>query len=603
MAENVFKNPIRCKEIVEMVVDSVNSIKNARRGREEIWDDCYKIYRLIHKHKIYQGRSNIFVPEGFEQVETISPRLLLSVIGNAQYFGVKPRSPQVTEEQAKVVGKIIEVQLERAGFIWRLLNFIRQMTIYGRGRAKFYWRREEGFVTKKVTAPGGLIPERGREIHFSGPFFKTVDPFNLFEDLYAESIGGASGCSFVVEKMFVDESQILKGIKSENPWYRGITEQKLKELPGIEEALDLSPEQRERAMATGVDLASYRPSKRKRHLLYEFWGEYDLDEDGFPEQCVLTVLDKEVLIRAESNPFWHGEIPYLDCPYIPCDGELEGIGVIEPIRYLQYELNDTHNQLMDLKTLILNCMWLIDENAGIRTEDLKMRQGGVIRTNDMNGIQALRPPDFTQAGYNGLALLEKQIKATNAATDPLMGIPTAGRQTATEVASLIREGNVRISIAGRLLKERVLKRLLRMAYSMNQQLLDEEVVVYLGGEPRVVSPNMIYGDLEFEALSLDDLGEREIKQQQLVSFFSIAARYTPQIIPLIIKEIWDGFNFKGTEEIDRALQTMVGPQAPGVGGALGAGVPLGDITSLYDLLKNRGVPGGLGGPGKEVRPK
>ena len=612
-APEVIRDEIKNRDIVEMVCDYVETIKSARSAREVAWDDCYKIYRLIHKHQTYIGRSNIFVPEGFEQVEAIAPRVLLSVISASQYFQVKPRGAFTSELKAKIVGKTLEWQLQRAGFFWRLLNFVKQMAIYGRGRAKMYWKVQDRLYTTMVGSnqvplvnpstgeiigvQNGFVQEKKTRIDFSGPFFRTVDPFMLYDDPMGDCINGPTSGAFEIEKIFCDMNHLKIGVD------KGVYHlpDKLDTIPSIDVKEEMTTEQLDRAAASGADIRNFQAKRgMRRWMLYEYWGRYDLDGDGYEEECVLTVLNKNLLIRAEANPFWHGKRPYIDCPYISLDGEIEGIGAIEPISGLQYELNDTHNQLMDNKTLINNCMWLMDENSKINPADLLMRPGGIVRTQEMDGLAALRPTDFTQAGFNGLALLKKQIQETNAVGQPMLGIPSAGRQTATEFSGLVQEGSIRIGLVGKMIKERVLKEVLSMAHSMNEQLLDQRITIMLGGEPQNVERETVFGDYEMEALGVDDIGERSIKQQQLVSFFSIAAQYTPQILPMIIKKIWEGFNFKGTEDVDRVIEQMA-PMLNQLSPAGSPGAAAGGPTTMADLLKNRTAQGGPGSSIREVR--
>ena len=606
--EDIFKNTKLLDAARDMVVDLQSQVASIRKNREELWDDCYKVYRQVHKTQAYKGRSNIYIPSGFQAVENLSPRIILSLFASNPFFSLKPRQGSANV-QAWAYGKVMEAQFEKGQFFWNMLNFVKQQGIYGRGRAKVYWREEDRLYTCREMHPGPVVdPITGQMIGvrseiqavqkrrsvFSAPFFRTVDPFMLYEDPWASAINGPDACSFVIEKIFQDDNHIKDW--ENRGFYKNL--QNIGDIEKMNPIEELTATQIARAEATGIYIQNYLPKQpKKKYVLFEYWGAFDINEDGIDEECCITVLNKKRVIRLEVIPFWHGMKPYLDCPYIPLDGELEGIGIIEPIRDLVYEENDTHNQVMDNKTLILNCMWLMDENAGIRPSDLKMRPGGIIRTRDMGGLQPLRPSDFTAAGYNAFALLQKLIKEATGSTDPIMGVPTAGRQTATEISTLVGQGSLRTKLVNMLLEERVIKPYLMMAFSLNQQLLTQPVQVETDkGEIIEITRDKIYGEYDIKPMGISDIGQEQVKNNQMIGFFNLAAQYAPQIIPFVLEKIWQGFDFRDSETISKMLSEAAGPLAARPASERVLPENMAGMGSIADILKNvprAGGPTGL----------
>lgn len=568
----------REKQVVDFVVQTRDTIKTARREREKIWLECYNIYRQMHQHQAYQGRANIYLPSGFTSVETIAPRLILGVFGTMPYIKLVPRR-NGTEDRARKISHLLQLQADQAEFFWHFLNFIKQMCIYGRGRGKVWWERKhrdvirKGLVSKMRTNPmTGMEetyqdygPVNAAEMKFDGPRFRTVDPFRFFEDMEASSISEGF-CQ--IENIIKSESALKE---AERNGYYGNMEGIDKFKSSGRDAY--SSEEIERMKATGIDLQGVYDFENKYNLS-EYWGLFDIEQKGIKEECKITVLGDKKLICIEKNQFWHKDRPYVDCPYIPVDQEMDGIGILEPVKHLIYEQNDTHNQVMDNKTMIMNTMWLIDENAGIRSSDLKMRPGGVIRTRDMKGLQALRPPDFTSAGYQAFGLMERLIKESTGATNPMIGTSSSGDQTATEINSLISEGNVRNKMTLKLIEERAIKRIFKLWYSMDEQLMNRMTFskVIENGIPQdiQINPEDIYGDYDFEPQGAMTIQQESVKNQQKIAFFNIAAKAAPQVVPFLLVSIWKDMDQRGGEQLERMFQmnplATTGLVPPGSGG-------------------------------------
>lgn len=575
------ENTDRQRRAVNYIRDYREAIKDSRRLREEIWLECYNIYRQQHQHNAYEGRARIYLPSGFVAVETIAPRLILGLMGQLPFIKVVPRR-NATADRAKKISKLLDIQADQAELFWNILAFVKQMTIYGRGRGKTWWDRRVKKVMRKGLIPKvrtndfgqvetyqeyGGVPEE--QMKFDGPRFRTVDPFRLFEDDMPDQIADRH-CQ--IERMVKRETSLADWEKA--GYYgnlKGIDQYKSsgRELYSYQEI--------QRMQAQGISVDNLKTSEG-RYDVSEYWGLFDIHDDGNLVECKLTTLADQRLICIEPNPFWHNDRPYLDCPYIPLDQELDGIGILEPIRSLVYEQNDTHNQVMDNKTLMLNNMWLMDENAHVRISDLKSRPGGVVRTKDMKGLVALRPPDFTSAGYQAFVLLERLQKEATGATNPMIGVGSAGEQTATEVNSLISEGNVRNRLTLKLLEERLVKPLIKKWYSMDEQLFSRAIYtkVIEGGTEMdlLISPNDVYGDYDFEPQGAMSMQAESVKNQQKIAFFSIAAKFAPQVVPFLLTQIWKDMDQRGGEELEKLFvqypQLTTGLVPPGQPGPVGA---------------------------------
>lgn len=67
----------------------------------------------------------------------------------------------------------------------------------------------------------------------------------------------------------------------------------------------------------------FRDAMRKRIVAYEYWGFWDINDDGEMHPFVATWIGN-TLIRMELNPFPDGKLPFVLVPYLPVKRELYG---------------------------------------------------------------------------------------------------------------------------------------------------------------------------------------------------------------------------------------------------------------------------------------
>jgi len=163
------------------------------------------------------------------------------------------------------------------------------------------------------------------------------------------------------------------------------------------------------------------------------------------QNMLFTVVNDKYIIRAEKNPY--GIFPYERVAPLHVPGEFYGISVPEIIQYLQYEQNEKRNQLLDASKLAVNPIWTVVQNSilgAYRNQDIPMEPGTMI---DVSMEGAISPLQFNfqslMAGMDDLKLNRQDMNDALGVFDYNRGSPRPGDQTATEIVSLINEGNMR----------------------------------------------------------------------------------------------------------------------------------------------------------------
>ena len=520
----------------------------------------YELYKLHQSNKHYNGLANIFVPETLRAVETVALNLYKAVTGAPPWFSYEGRD-ETDKPGALAMTQLVEYQMDENNFDARLMDSLRQMAITGLTVRKMLWdyqetrRKRENLRTQTEldVITGKPVEKKSKETKDQFETIRdvwTFDPVDLLTFHIADintPYNDIQKSKWIAEQYKVDKQWIRDRVKK--TWVTDmqmpILESVLSEHTGMSSnSADLV---RRRSSSSGFTMSE----KNENNIeIIERWGlvpaEWVHDKDEMEKlglekddmvEGVIVVANRKILLKLEANPFWHGQKPYLSCPYIPNENEFAGIGVCQIGEKLQEELNDTRNQTMDNKTLILMTMWLKSRASGIKNSDLRVRPQGVIQTNDMTGLQPLRPPVLTGVGVNIEAVIKEDLRQSVGASSNLQGISQAGVNTATEAVTLNREAMGRLFATAALYGKLVLKPMLLMAEYMNYQYYDREKMIKVIGPQGVKfekkGPDDIrgYKDIIIN-LAIENEDSPSVKRQQLLQLLTIMQQMLPEQIQM-----------------------------------------------------------------------
>lgn len=222
----------------------------------------------------------------------------------------------------------------------------------------------------------------------------------------------------------------------------------------------------------------FRDEPRKKIIVHEYWGFYDMNEDGIAEPIV-CVWANDVIIRLESNPYPDQKIPFLVVPFISVPHQMQGEANAEL-------LSDTQKvKTAILRGIIDNMAQSTNAQKGIKkgTLDVVNRKRFLNGDNfEFNGT----PNDFFEGNYNEIpgsafnmfTLMNNEaesmtgIKSFNQGINgnSLGGTATGARGAMDATAT--RRLNIVRNIA-----ENLVKPLLRRWMTYNTEFLDATQVV------------------------------------------------------------------------------------------------------------------------------
>jgi len=284
---------------------------------------------------------------------------------------------------------------------------------------------------------------------------------------------------------------------------------------------------------------TFTDDPRKKMIVYEYWGNYDINNDGIVESIVCAWIGNEI-IRLESNPYPDDKPPFLIVPLNSVPFQMHGEADAEYI---------SDNQ--KIKTAITR--GIIDNMAQSNNAQKGIKKGALDAINkrrflsgqnfEFNGTKG----DFFDGSYNQipgsafdmLALQNNEIESITATKSFSGGISgNSLGATATGVRGALDATSTRRLNVVRNIAENLIKPLMRKWMSYNSKFLEEEEVVRITNSEFVtVKRDDLDGriDIDIEVSTAED---NAAKAQEL-SFMLQTGQQTmnPEEVRIIRAEI------------------------------------------------------------------
>lgn len=230
----------------------------------------------------------------------------------------------------------------------------------------------------------------------------------------------------------------------------------------------------------------FTDTPRKKIVVYEYWGNYDIDGDGIAEAVVCAWVN-DVIIRLQTNPYPDKKPPFLVVPFNSVPFNIHGEANAELIG---------DNQ--KVKTAVIR--GIIDNMAQSNNGQVAMRKGSLDPLNRSKFISGKNfeyngnPTDFWQGNYNAIpnsafdmiGLMNNEIESITG-TKSFSGGINAGSLggTATGARGALDATAVRRMNLVRNVAENLVKPLIRKWMSYNSEFLEDEEIVRITNEEYV----------------------------------------------------------------------------------------------------------------------
>ena len=283
----------------------------------------------------------------------------------------------------------------------------------------------------------------------------------------------------------------------------------------------------------------FEDKARKKVLVYEYWGNYDVNNDGITEQIVCAWVG-DTIIRLEDNPYPDKKPPFIVVPFSSIPFQMYGEALAE---------NIGDNQ--KVKTAITR--GVIDNMAKSNNGQIGIRLGALDLANRKKFLQGKNfefkgtPADFWQGSFNQipgsvfdmLQLMNNEIESqtgVNAFSKGLTGNSLGSSATAARGmldATALRRLHLVRNIA-----ENLVKPLMRKWMAYNSEFLEEEEVVRVTNEEYVpVRRDDLEGKVDID-ITISTYEEANARSQELGFMLQTLGNSIPfELTQLILSEI------------------------------------------------------------------
>ena len=431
------------KDALQCVLDDFIAAETARSDHESDWDRYFRKYSCILDKGKYPWRSKVFDPEAYAMIETICPRITNTLLGGAEVFGIKPTGNEDVQK-AENTERLLNYQADRMNLYEVGGEGFKEALIYGTGLWKLRWCKE--FEPRYETVPrqqavqdengNPMVDDMGMPqmeivedykkswvVVYDNPKLDRVDIKALYPDPLADSVESAR---YMIHR-FYRSRDYLKKKKLEGIYkWDG-------EIPATPSASTSDSRESDKKNAERTTVV-FNDKQLDDVELLERWGLFDIDGDGYLEECVITVANRSTVLRVEYNKLPGAHKPFIRYTPIPIPGSFYGMSSIQPIDSITDALNDRTNQIGDAINLTINPMYKKVRWSEIDDDDCVSRPGGVIEMNSLGDLEPLALPAFPPAAFGEISRFEGKIQKASGVFDVARGTGDPNAPATTTIA-------------------------------------------------------------------------------------------------------------------------------------------------------------------------
>lgn len=569
--------------------------------------EVYECWLSVSKSQI--NRANLRLPYAYLIVETETPTIASKFLNFKPPFKLKGRNAVDMQWEDKLTD-FYAMQFEQMRFPSKLVPFLKSASIRGTSVAKIPYKYKEQVVSKRTTTidPMYGIPitqkTKTLDVVYDGPDFEFIPLVDFFPDWTVRTPADIESMRGVVHRTWKTMSELRGGEKrTEADGSKVGVYEKLDELDisiqrkGIDAWGDpyYKSDFANRATDKDVDI------KKKPIELWEYWGLFDVNDNGQFVEYIITVANGDVVVRCQENFYDYKLKPFAAAVNVPLEGEFYGASELFAIKGSIKEATALRNARLDQINLAVNRQWIVDRAAGINARALYSRPNGIIWANDIRGITPLPPPEVPASAFREVQELGSEIQTT-AASSSGPSLQEAGKvfgRSATGASMVSNISNSRSGLKAKYIAETFMRSMVRIIMMTNAQFVTDQQWVR-SNDPNTQNPftalpsEAFHTDYDFEIVAGFDADPADDLQrlQTAMPIFQTAEQSQPGVIK------WDVFfqqfgrdlfgrevkKFTRTPEEMAQMQAQgmaaqqagnqqIGAQAPQPNAALGPAMP------------------------------
>ncbi len=486
------------------------------------------------KDSPWDGASDVGIPIDAFTIEGLLPRFLKVCYGSKPIAWIRGTGKSDVPK-APVVQEALNYQLTRMIKIYRRMKLIfKTVVMEGDGFAKCVWERKTRPFNKVVR---NLQDPRTGELLLDPT---TGKPVEVKEDTQLEPIDEFGTMPVVVKNEKQEEKVVYEGPMVYGRTIKEIVIPKNADSPEIEEwdwicdpyekTFDWLA-RREGDMKEGKfknvnrikellleNAGDHQKAMRTPIKIYEWYGKYDIDEDGQDEEIVAFVAPKYkmmlgwMLAPTPVRPFFHYQI-------IPMEGKPTGKGVPEFLVGMRDMMDATFNQMVDRGSINNNPPIIVPSD---HEDELNPFGPGVKwKSDNPAAYRVLELPKSEQMEFAKiqflLGMIQKLFGVMDYAVADTGGL--ASNRTASGIATVVGEGNIKFDDMIRSLQD-TNEDLYEFIVNLNAEYLDDDFIYQLTEQAdnpfKSINKSYWAGNYDFESVGNSVNINRQIEQDRAI---------------------------------------------------------------------------------------
>lgn len=539
------------KKIIDYVVNWRNQLKTARLDKQNIWDECWQLYRGIEDWSDKEDwQTKIVIPKAFSSVKqgtNVIKRLLSTSRKPWRIESINP-DDLITTLRAEQMTDITKVFLDQAKFVEEFAEALECSFIIGVGITKMWW----GFSSKKTTQVENnpAFDEYGqqtvqkqivrKEVLEGKLFVRAVDPYNFYW-LPGSKLNRWAG---TIEDVEVPKWQLIDMASN------GVFDpEKIKHLQsmGLEERTNRKwlrfTERPKTIQGPNADTGNVK--------LTEYYGPIVIDGRVVKKNAHVIVANDSCLLVNQDNPFWHGKSPYNGFSPLSLPFRTEGVGLIEMVRAVDKAMSRLANLSVDTLLFRLLPVFEVAPDVYENPEDLEtgLSPGKIMRRTlghvNMPGIHPVEFQDVSQGALAVSAQLDRAHQEGALVSEIQQALPRyRGAQTAAEIDTKSENQDSFFGSMATDIEKQAIEPMVEMASDLIFQFIDTvndpRIARILGvgadtlrGIPREELMEMIQGDWIITVSGITDQLDKVDMLQNLVQMMNLIGQNPDAWLPYI----------------------------------------------------------------------
>jgi hypothetical protein len=635
--DNVKKRTINNEELARLVENDIRSARSHADTMSSWRQEMMNEYRSMYYGNEMEGRSKIVTTDMQDAIEWIMPSLMRIFAGTQSAVTITGVGPE-DEPKARAVSALVYYQLQKKNPFFELVyvwfkNALRFKTSIVKAIWKYDYNEEDmtyknvtlqefqllmndPFVTilKAVPATEGepeegeddpsiipplfkLVEIRVKSVLFDGPCVENVKPETFYIDPEASCIRDAAYCGQIVSMTASDMRRRAKSGR----FVSDRVEEAIEKGPGARD-LDVTQEEEYRYNVSGLakERSDYEDTDpRTKFEVFEHCCQMDVDGDGVLENWIVYKCNGIIVDDRENE---YGRFPYFALSPIIEPHSFYGVSIAELVRDIQKIKTSLFRLMLDNMAFMVNGRYAVREGM-VKVQDLIHNNvpGGVVRVQTADAVQPLETPSLPQTTFQLLEFVEGVKENRTGVTKYNQGLDADSlNKTATGIKTIYNASLQRIELIARIFAETGFMDLVRALIDYNRRFLNRDVLVRLGSESFVVSPDDVDGEFDFDV----SVGVGNIDQTQRAASLAMGLQMTMQLFGAaampqassIMREWWAASGFKNSEafvpnpqQAQAAMQQQAMAAQQGGGNGSGSGMAQGSAIGNGSEIPS-GIP-------------